>query len=215
MDNENIINNDKIYDFESNLVMTEKDYMEFGKVNYSKISVVFIIEFAVMALFSIQFGVIHFLFNSNEQYLLLLNVIILFFMIFILYKHHSALQKGYKRIIFSQGEQNFSQSINFGEKIVTQSKLSVPKEYDYSVITAIKETENFYLLQLQYNLYLIVEKNIKSNLNNVDFISYILSKSQNIKNKTVQNVKNKKLISFIFMCLTAVLLICNIIISFL
>lgn len=60
---------------------------------------------------------------------------------------------------------------------------------------------------MQYNMHMIVEKDIKSNLNNVNFIDYILSKAPNITSKTVQKEKNYKLIAFVFMCLTALLLI--------
>ena len=63
------------------------------------------------------------------------------------------------------------------------------------------------------NLFLIIGKDIKSNINNVDFISYIFSKSPNIKKKVVINVTNQKKVAFVFMCLTIALFVINLIIA--
>ena len=60
---------------------------------------------------------------------------------------------------------------------------------------------------------MIIGKDIKSNINNVDFISYIFSKSSNIKKKAVINVTNQKKVAFVFMCLTIALFVINLIIA--
>ena len=60
---------------------------------------------------------------------------------------------------------------------------------------------------------MIIGKDIKSNINNVDFISYIFSKSPNIKKKVVINVTNQKKVAFVFMCLTIALFLINLIIA--
>jgi len=77
----------------------------------------------------------------------------------------------------------------------------------------VYETEKYILLKLQFNLFLIIGKDIKSNINNVDFISYIFSKSPNIKKKVVINVTNQKKVAFVFMCLTIALFVINLIIA--
>ena len=66
---------------------------------------------------------------------------------------------------------------------------------------------------MQFNLFLIIGKDIKNNTNNVDFISYIFSKSPNIKKKVVINVTNQKKVAFVFMCLAIALFLINLIIA--
>ena len=103
-------------------------------------------------------------------------------------------------------------AIEVGEKIITVTK-NISREFDYSSITGVYETEKYILLKLQFNLFLIIGKDIKSNINNVDFISYIFSKSPNIKKKLVINVTNQKKVAFVFMCLTIALFVINLIIA--
>lgn len=118
----------------------------------------------------------------------------------------------YKRALFTTGEKYITHTTYFGEKIITVTK-NISREFDYSSITGIYETEKYILLKLQFNLFLIIGKDIKSNINNVDFISYIFSKSPNIKKKVVINVTNQKKVAFVFMCLAIALFVINLIIA--
>ncbi len=114
--------------------------------------------------------------------------------------------------MFTTGEKYITHTTYFGEKIITVTK-NISREFDYSSITGVYETEKYILLKLQFNLFLIIGKDIKSNINNVDFISYIFSKSSNIKKKAVINVTNQKKFAFVFMCLTIALFVINLIIA--
>lgn len=118
----------------------------------------------------------------------------------------------YKRALFTTGEKYITHTTYFGEKIITITK-NISREFDYSSITGVYETEKYFLLKLQFNLFLIIGKDIKSKINNVDFISYIFSKSPNIKKKVVINVTNQKKVAFVFMCLTIALFVINLIIA--
>ena len=118
----------------------------------------------------------------------------------------------YKRALFTTGEKYITHTTYFGEKIITVTK-NISREFDYSSITGVYETEKYILLKLQFNLFLIIGKDIKSNINNVDFISYIFSKSPNIKKKVVINVTNQKKVAFVFMCLAIALFVINLIIA--
>ena len=206
MDNENTINNDIKYDFKSTVVMEEKDYLEIGRTNYFVFSLISVVEFFILLAFSIMEIITNFRTNDNSITHIILTGLVVLFMAIMFFKTHYAQKKNFRRALFLSGEQNISQTIYFGDKIISKEKNGT-LEFDYSNITAIKETEKYYLLKMQYNMHMIVEKDIKSNLNNVNFIDYILSKATNLTTKTVQKEKNYKLIAFVFMCLTALLLI--------
>ena len=114
------------------------------------------------------------------------------------FKTQRNIKNSYKRALFTTGEKYITHTTYFGEKIITITK-NISREFDYSSIMGVYETEKYILLKLQFNLFLIIGKDIKSNINNVDFISYIFSKSPNIKKKVVINVTNQKR-SPLFLC---------------
>lgn len=120
--------------------------------------------------------------------------------------------KSNKVRVASIGKENSNIQAYFSDKIIIESDVNKPREYDYNDIIAIKETNLFYLLGLKCNLYLIISKNIKSNHQNTDFINYIFNKCPNIKSKKINNTRNKKKLCVIYMCSTALLLLISLII---
>lgn len=182
MDNENAINNDIKYDFKSTVVLDEKDFLEIGRTNYFTFSLIFVVEFILLLAFSIMEIIINLRTNDNSITHILLTGLVVLFMAIMFFKTHYAQKKNFRRALFLSGEQNITQTIYFGDKIISKEKNGT-LEFDYSSITAIKETEKYYLLKMQYNMHMIVEKDIKSNLNNVNFIDYILSKIRTLPAK--------------------------------
>ena len=212
MDNENINYSDYKYDFESKIVMNEQDYLDFNNVSYKRLAIIFIIEFIITGFITTRILILksfNYYFQSETtddmQLYLILSAVIVLLMGVIYFKTQRNIKNSYKRALFTTGEKYITHTTYFGEKIITVTK-NISREFDYSSITGVYETEKYILLKLQFNLFLIIGKDIKSNINNVDFISYI-------KKKAVINVTNQKKVAFVFMCLTIALFVINLIIA--
>ena len=212
MDNENINYSDYKYDFESKIVMNEQDYLDFNNVSYKRLAIIFIIEFIITGFITTRILILksfNYYFQSETtddmQLYLILSAVIVLLMGVIYFKTQRNIKNSYKRALFTTGEKYITHTTYFGEKIITVTK-NISREFDYSSITGVYETEKYILLKLQFNLFLIIGKDIKSNINNVDFISYIFS-------KFVINVTNQKKVAFVFMCLVIALFVINLIIS--
>ena len=219
MDNENINYSDYKYDFESKIVMNEQDYLDFNNVSYKRLAIIFIIEFIITGFITTRILILksfNYYFQSETtddmQLYLILSAVIVLLMGVIYFKTQRNIKNSYKRAFFTTGEKYITHNTYFGEKIITVTK-NISREFDYSSITGVYETEKYILLKLQFNLFLIIGKDIKSNINNVDFISYIFSKSPNIKKKVVINVTNQNKVDFVFLCLKIALFVINLIIA--
>lgn len=198
------------YDFYSTVVMGEKEHIDFNNVTYSRIAI-FILVFLI---FSIISTVQQLLVCQNTSVSLIYTSWMMFLMGFLFFFTQKRIKDTYKRILFSKGENCIIYKVCFGEKIVAETNQHAPVEYDYSVITSVKETSQFYLLKMKYNLYCILQKDIKGNLENVDFIEYIFKKCPNIKNKKIKKMMNKKKECIIYLCAFAVLFLFNLICFF-
>lgn len=219
MDNENINISDYKYDFESKIVMNEQDYLDFNNVSYKRLAIIFIIEFIITGFITTRILILksfnyyfHSETTSDIQLYMILSAVIILLMGVIYFKTQRTIKNNYKRALFTTGEKYIAHTTYFGEKIITVTK-NTSREFDYSSVTGVYKTEKYFLLKLQFNLFLIIGKDIKNNTNNVDFISYIFSKSPNIKKKVVINVTNQKKVAFVFMCLAIALFLINLIIA--
>lgn len=221
MDNENINISDYKYDFESKIVMNEQDYLDFNNVSYKRLAIIFIIEFIITGFITTRILILksfnyyfHSETTSDIQLYMILSAVIILLMGVIYFKTQRTIKNNYKRALFTTSEKYITHTTYFGEKIITVTK-NTSREFDYSSVTGVYKTEKYFLLKLQFNLFLIIGKDIKNNTNNVDFISYIFSKSPNIKKKVVINVTNQKKVAFVFMCLAIALFLINLIIAIL
>jgi hypothetical protein len=219
MDNENINISDYKYDFESKIVMNEQDYLDFNNVSYKRLAIIFIIEFIITGFITTRILILksfnyyyHSETTSDIQLYMILSAVIILLMGVIYFKTQRTIKNNYKRALFTTGEKYITHTTYFGEKIITVTK-NTSREFDYSSVTGVYKTEKYFLLKLQFNLFLIIGKDIKNNTNNVDFISYIFSKSPKIKKKVVINVTNQKKVAFVFMCLAIALFLINLIIA--
>lgn len=219
MDNENINISDYKYDFESKIVMNEQDYLDFNNVSYKRLAIIFIIEFIITGFITTRILILksfnyyfHSETTSDIQLYMILSAVIILLMGVIYFKTQRTIKNNYKRALFTTSEKYITHTTYFGEKIITVTK-NTSREFDYSSVTGVYKTEKYFLLKLQFNLFLIIGKDIKNNTNNVDFISYIFSKSPNIKKKVVINVTNQKKVAFVFMCLAIALFLINLIIA--
>lgn len=191
------VNNETIkqeYDFTSTVVMGEKEHEDFHNIAYSRVSTFTL----VFLIFSILVIPQQFLIPENSM-LLLYSAWMLVLMGYLFFITQIRIKKAYKRMVVSQGKETITYKVYFGEKIVAETDQHLPVEYDYNAVTSIKETRQFYLLGLKYNLYLILQKDIKSNVENVDFIEYVFNKCPNIKKKKVKRIMNKKRESIIYL----------------
>lgn len=92
----------------------------------------------------------------------------------------------YKRIVFSHGGSAPQYHIEFWEDHIVSRTNPVVSEntFQYSHIRRICETENLYLLQMQYQLYLIVDKRtLNGSLQ--DFITFLLPRCKNLKKQKI------------------------------
>lgn len=199
------------YDFSSTVVMGENEHKDFNNVTYSRTSTFSFIFLIISIVFTIPQ---QFLFPENKGTLLGYSACMLFLIGYLFFLTQKRVNDAYKRIVVSQGQETITYNIHFGEKIVAETDQHAPVEYDFSAITSVKETSQFYLLGLKYNLYLILQKDIKSNLENVDFIEYVFNKCPNIKNKKVKRITHKKKESIIYLCAFVVLFLFNLICFF-
>lgn len=213
MENQNIASKNIQYDFKSTTSLDEKAFLEFGEMGYFRVFVIFVAEFVLCLFATLNYNIQNFSHLNSGQSGTLFQVIftglILLLMITLYFKTQSSQKNAFKKTQFVSGEQRINQTIYFGNRIITNQKNSF-NDFDYTSIIAIYESEKYYYLKMQYNICLIVNKNLESNLANVDFIYYILCKSPNITNKKVCKATNYKLLSFIFMCMTALLFVINI-----
>lgn len=205
MDNENINISDYKYDFESKIVMNEQDYLDFNNVSYKRLAIIFIIEFIITGFITTRILILksfNYYFRSETtsdiQLYMILSAVIILLMGLIYFKTQRTIKNNYKRALFTSGEKYITHTTYFGEKIITVTK-NTSREFDYSSVTGVYKTEKYFLLKLQFNLFLIIGKDIKNNTNNVDFISYIFSKSPNIKKKVVLMLPIKRRLP-LFLC---------------
>lgn len=200
--------NEEDYAFCSTIEMGKKEHKEFNVVSYSHLSTTCLASVIILILASAEERI---LLEGEATISLLGSIAILFIATLMLILTHISINTAYKRLVLAQGKESTVHKTYFGNKIVTGSDDGPAVEYDYSAITSIKETNRFYLLTLKYDLYILVNKNIKSNLPNVSFEQYILSKCTGLKRKKIQNVINKKKTCIIYLCLMALVTLFNLI----
>lgn len=199
------------YDFSSVVIMSEKEHRELNNVSWAKTSVFWLAILIVSCVLTVVHQVSDELeirtFLPFVAWILLLYIITFFIT-------RKKIKNAYKRLTFSQGSDSITYKTYFGEKITVETDKHAPVEYDYNMITSIKETNRFYLLGFKYNLYLIVWKDIKSETVSADFLEYIFGKCPNIKKKKVQKVMNKERNSVVLLCCFAALFLLNLIMFF-
>ena len=152
MDNENINYSDYKYDFESKIVMNEQDYLEFNNVSYKRLAIIFIIEFIIMVFITTRILIqksfnyyFHSETTSDIQLYMILSAVIILLMGVIYFKTQRTIKNNYKRALFTTGEKYITHTTYFGEKIITVTK-NISREFDYSSITGVYETEKYILL---------------------------------------------------------------------
>jgi hypothetical protein len=175
MDNENINISDYKYDFESKIVMNEQDYLDFNNVSYKRLAIIFIIEFIITGFITTRILILksfnyyfHSETTSDIQLYMILSAVIILLMGVIYFKTQRTIKNNYKRALFTTGEKYITHTTYFGEKIITVTK-NTSREFDYSSVTGVYKTEKYFLLKLQFNLFLIIGKDIKNNTNNLTY----------------------------------------------
>lgn len=203
----------KKYDFSSVLIMGEKEHRELNSVSWAKISVFLLVFLIVFLAYTV---ILQFFppYSPKPWLYLYAFAWTMFLETFLFFMTKIQIKRAYKRLSFSQGSNSTVYKTYFGEKITVETDKHAPVEYDYDTITAVNETNNFYLLKLKYNLYLIIQKDIKSDTENVGFTKYIFGKCHNIKKRKVINVMNKEKISAVYLCLFAALFLFNLVMFF-
>lgn len=168
MDNENINISDYKYDFESKIVMNEQDYLDFNNVSYKRLAIIFIIEFIITGFITTRILILksfnhyfHSETTSDIQLYMILSAVIILLMGVIYFKTQRTIKNNYKRALFTTGEKYITHTTYFGEKIITVTK-NTSREFDYSSVTGVYKTEKYFLLKLQFNLFLIIGKDIKT-----------------------------------------------------
>lgn len=212
MENKNTNNETNVkYDFSSTVVMGENEFMDFNNATFTRTSTYSLIFLILSVIFSISVLILS---PKDNDILYLYSLFMLVLMSCVFLITQKKVKDSYKKIVVSQGTDTITYKVYFGEKITAETDQHNPVEYDFSSITSVKETNLFYLLGLKYNIYIILQKDIKGDLGNVDFIEYIFNKCTNIKKKKVQKVMNAKKTNIIYLCCFTALFLFNLICSF-
>lgn len=206
--------NEKSYDFISNIAMGKKEYKDFYNASYLRLSRIFLLLFILIIIFFISFIYEIFIHYTIQISMIKTMAFYLMIMAVLFLITEYKIFKSNKVRVLSIGKESTNLQAYFSDKIIVESDVNKPREYHYNDIISIKETNLFYLLGLRCKLYIIISKDIKSNLQNTDFINYIFNKCPNIKSKKTTNTKNKKKLCAIYMCSTALLLLISLIILF-
>lgn len=97
----------------------------------------------------------------------------------------------YRRRTISEGKPVTTCFLNFCEYIVFATDTHVPTAYEYKSIVSVAESENYFLLFMRYQMYLLVDKSALCGGTREEFLNFIFSKCPFCKRR-VQKIKYKK-----------------------
>lgn len=97
----------------------------------------------------------------------------------------------YRRRTVSEGKPVTTCFVNFCEYIVFATDTHIPTAYEYKSIVSIAESENYFLLFMRYQIYILVEKSALCGGSREDFLNFIFSKCPFCKRR-VQKIKYKQ-----------------------
>ncbi len=176
----------------SEFLLSKDLYYDFCSVSYYKTKKVFLTFFLLVAstiVISLLVGNYDIVFGYGPFISLL--------MVLVYFKTKKSIRIGYERMMISEGKERIVKYELFEDKIVAFFD-GAKREYFYHQITKLFETNNFILLHLQHNLYIIINKDrLDASIDDVK--AFLLERCNLVKNRKFIVCSSDKKLTLIFM----------------
>ena len=186
------------YVFSSIVVEGKKEYRDIlGNLSYAGLKKVYLIFLILDAIFYLPLTITDLLTVPTM-------IASAFFPLWAVYAFLSVewrIARGYRSFVYQEGKEAISGRTSLGEKLVTESEGRDPKAFDYSDVTAIKETNFLYLVHLKLGLHLIISKDPGCNSGMTDYIEYLFRMCPNIKKRWIIKIMNQQRICIVYVCI--------------
>lgn len=190
--------------FTSSYTLTKEKYHSFCSVNYRKR--IFIYSIILPLVLMVYFSMVMLLLIGEDYYTLstiaLLSVVTMLPNLQLLFFEHY----GYKRLLTAQGGAHESCETALYPSEILCSRKSGKCSYKYESIKQIKENKDFLLLQMKYNLYLLIDKQTL-NADPNEVCGFLLNTCPCLKKRKIINIEKD---STIVAILASVLLLLDV-----
>ena len=172
---------EKLY-FTSSYTIGKKEHKDINCISYQRAAR----DMRILTILSILIGVVLPILAGEIDGMTLCSSCALFFGAVIPYLVTSLLiQRAYTRVLVNTGKESNPYITKLGEKIITQGEWGSTREFDYSEITHIRQTREFYVLHVGQGLHIVVGKNVVSFVDDLEFIPFLMERCTNLKKKKV------------------------------
>ncbi len=193
-------------EFKSNCKLDKANYKEFFEASVLNLKKIIIVSlfFIVASIYNIIIGNFYY-----AIYFCVMELIVLFFF-FIRLKSSSY---NYNRMLMGNNGLEYVRDITINSKGITIKKKEIKDETTYSFenIIGITESKNLILLNLKYNVAVIIDKNNLKGGTKEELFKYLFEVYPNIKKKKIKNAKTNKIVSLICFIITIITLIVSIV----
>ena len=197
-------------EFSSEVVMDRKLHKEFYLLSYRKISI-FVFIYTIFLLLSAIPN-----FFGTHNYELVLGNAVGFLVLTVVY--FLGVNNKEKRLFAQKTfieNNNLSHSlVCFNEKIYSGMKGKEPKIFCYSSVKKIFETKNLYILLLEYDVCVVVDRNTLAGIKGIDFRQYILSRCYYLKKRKIYKLEKLKILLIISILIQSIIFIAALILNF-
>lgn len=171
--------------YSTKFLMNKELFYDFNFVSYNRTKKVFLIFFCLVTCLIATNLLI-----GNYDTVVGFGPFISLSMLLIYLRTKKTIKIGYERVLISEGKEPTLRCELFEDKVISYNS-ELKREYFYHQITKFFETKNFFLLHLQHNLHVTIEKN---NLNaSVDEVkTFLINKCMLVKKKKFINCANDK-----------------------
>lgn len=178
--------------YTSRVLMDKDTFYDFATVNYKRTKKIFLV-FLILLFPPTVLNII----EGNYDLVITYNFIVSLFMILIYFKIRRSVKVGFERNVITAGENNISSYELFEDKIVSEID-GYKREFFYSQITGLFETEMFILLHLKHNLFVTIGKDeLSASVDEVK--AFLIRKCAFVKKKKFINCANDHTLTVIFL----------------
>jgi hypothetical protein len=114
-------------------------------------------------------------------------------------------RRGFRRLMLASGKEKLEETIHFYPDHFEDINDRRTRSYGYHQIRSVYESHHYFILNLDYELCLLIDKGSISGGTQDEFVSFLLSQCGNLKKKKIYRSKYRKKVCIILFLLTAVL----------
>lgn len=114
-------------------------------------------------------------------------------------------RRGFRRLMLASGKEKLEETIHFYPDHFEDINDRRTRSYGYHQIHSIYESHRYFILNLDYELYLLIDKGNISGGTRDGFVSFVLSQCGDLKKKKIYRSKYRKKVCIILFLLAAVL----------